>query len=93
MEMVEEVGDVSIRCEHCDQSGSMMVQVALRPQAREKQPQTIKVALVLDGSCSMQGTAPASKDSSSTDLEPPLGSLSCFFLRVLSYAEPGQHNM
>jgi len=57
MEMVEEVGDVSIRCEHCDQSGSMMVQVALRPQAREKQPQTIKVALVLDGSCSMQGTA------------------------------------
>jgi len=57
MDKVEEDGEVSIRCEHCDQSGSMMVQVALRPQVQEKPPQTIKVALVLDGSCSMQGAA------------------------------------
>jgi hypothetical protein len=52
----QELTDISIACEHCDETGSTILQVAVTAPVLDKVPsKRTKIAIVLDGSCSMQG--------------------------------------
>jgi len=52
----QEMTDISIACEHCEETGSTMLQVAVTAPVLAKVPSKLtKIAIVLDGSCSMQG--------------------------------------